>query len=104
MIAARETAAQARSRHVPESPIEKNSEPRDESGIELAHASLVLWADDGTLDAQELDTLLNIALRDGVITDSEKDVLRGVFNRLHEEDVSAEVWNKIQDIRKQHAI
>ena len=84
--------------------IEKSPEPRDESGIELAHASLVLWADDGTLDAQELDTLLNIALRDGVITDSEKDVLRGVFNRVLEEDVPAEVWSKIQGIRKQHAI
>ena len=93
-----------RSTLVPDSPIEKSPEPRDESGIELAYASLVLWADDGTLDTQELDTLLNIALRDGVITDSEKDVLRGVFNRIHEEDVPAEVWNKIQDIRKQHAI
>lgn len=85
-------------------PIEKNDHKRDQSTIELAHASLVLWADDGTLDAQELDTLLNIALRDGVISDSEKDVLRGVFNRIHEEDVDGEVWNKIQDIRKQHVI
>ncbi len=89
---------------MPDAPIEKSDHEKDQSSIELAHASLVLWADDGTLDAQELDTLLKIALRDGVITDSEKDVLRGVFNRLHEEDVSAEVWNKIQDIRKQHAI
>ena len=84
--------------------IEKNGHEKDQSSIELAYASLVLWADDGTLDAQELDTLLNIALRDGVISKSEKDVLRGVFNRVHEEDVSAEVWNKIQDMRKQHAI
>ena len=85
-------------------PIEKNNREKDQSSIELAHASLVLWADDGALDAQELDTLLNIALRDGVISENEKDVLRGVFNRVHEEDVDAEVWNKIQDIRKQHAI
>ena len=89
---------------VSDEPLEKNDRKKDQSSIELAHASLVLWADDGTLDAQELDTLLNIALRDGVISDSEKDVLRGVFNRVHEEDVDAEVWNKIQGIRKQHAI
>ena len=89
---------------VSDEPIEKNDRGKDQSTIELAHASLILWADDGTLDAQELDTLLNIALRDGVISDSEKDVLRGVFNRIHEEDVDGEVWTKIQSIRKQHAI
>ena len=84
--------------------IEKNDHEKDQSSIELAYASLVLWADDGTLDAQALYNLFNIALRDGVISDNEKDVLRGVFNRVHEEDVDAEVWNKIQGIRKQHAI
>jgi len=89
---------------VSDAPIEKNDHKKDQSSIELAHASLVLWADDGTLDAQELDTLLNIALRDGVISESEKDVLRGVFNRVHEEEVDGEVWAKIQAIRKQHAI
>ena len=90
--------------NVSDEPIENNDEVKDRSSIELAHASLVLWADDGTLDAPELDTLLNIALRDGTVSENEKDVLRGVFNRIHEEDVSAEVWNKIQDIRKQHGI
>ncbi len=83
---------------------EESIEKKDRSSIELAHASLVLWAEDGTLDAQELDTLLNIALRDGVISENEKDVLRGVFNRVHEEDVPADVWTKIQAIRKQHGI
>ena len=76
----------------------------DQSSIELAYASLALWADDGALDAAELDTLLNIALRDGVISEPEKEVLRGVFNRIHEEEVPAEVWVKIQQIRRQHAI
>ena len=90
--------------NVSDEPIENNDEKKDRSSIELAYASLVLWAEDGTLDAQELDTLLNIALRDGVINENEKGVLRGVFNRVHEEDVPAEVWSKIQDIRKQYAI
>lgn len=93
-----------RSRIVPDGSIEKSPESSNRGGIELAHASLVLWAEDGTLDAEELDTLLNIALRDGVISESEKDVLRGVFNRIHEEDVDGDVWAKIQEIRKQHAV
>lgn len=75
-----------------------------DSSVELAYASLVLWADDGSLDTNELDTLLNIALRDGVISEAEKEVLRGVFNRVHEEDVPGDVWDKIHDIRKQHSI
>ena len=81
-----------------------NAESEDNSSIELAYASLALFADDGELDMEELNTLLDIALRDGVITDKEKDVLRGVFNRLTDLDVSAEVWARIQDLRQQHSI
>jgi len=81
-----------------------NAEEQDNSTMELAYASLALFADDGALDMQEVDTLLDVALRDGVITDGEKDVLRGVFNRLTEPDVTAEVWQRIQDVRQQHGI
>ncbi|MFP6582839.1 MAG: hypothetical protein VCD00_09825 [Candidatus Hydrogenedentota bacterium] len=81
-----------------------NAESEDNSSIELAYASLALFADDGELDMEELNTLLDIALRDGVITDKENDVLRGVFNRLTEPDVTAEVWARIQDLRQQHSI
>jgi hypothetical protein len=78
--------------------------PADRSSIELAYASLVMYADDGKLDEKELTTLLHIATRDGKINEREKDILRALFNRIHEEDVSADVWNHIQAVRKQHAI
>lgn len=83
-----------------------NAEPeeQDNSTIELAYATLALFADDGALDMEEVDTLLDVALRDGVITDGEKDVLRGVFNRITEPDVTAEVWQRIQHLRHQHGI
>ena len=81
-----------------------NAESEDQSSIELAYASLALFADDGELDMEELNTLLDIALRDGVMTDREKDVLRGVFNRLTEPDVTAEVWARIQDLRQEYSI
>lgn len=85
--------------------VEPEPQPeRDLSSIELAYASLALYADDGQLDMEELNTLLDIALRDGVITDGEKDVLRGVFNRITEPDVTAEVWKRIQDLRQQYSI
>ena len=78
--------------------------PEDESSVELAYASLALWADDGKLNLDELDTLLHIALRDGVINDREKEVMRGLFNRVHEEDVTADVWDRVQQIRKLYSI
>jgi hypothetical protein len=76
----------------------------DQSSIELAYASLVMYADDGKLDEKELTTLLQIATRDGRISEREKDILRALFNRIHEEEVNADVWDHIQAVRKQHAI
>ena len=84
--------------------VESNSQPENRSSIELAYASLALYADDGQLDMDELNTLLDIALRDGVISTGEKEVLRGVFNRITEPDVTAEVWSRIQDLRQQYSI
>ena len=79
-------------------------ESTDNSGVELAYASLAVFADDGKLDGGELNFLLGLAMRDGLASKSEKAVLRGVFNRVLEEDVSAEVWQRIQAVRQQHTI
>lgn len=73
-------------------------------GIELAYASLAVFADDGQLDLGELETLLGLALRDGEIDDSERAVLRGVFNRVLEPDVSGDVWLRLQQVRETHGI
>lgn len=74
------------------------------SSIELAYASLAIYADDGKLDEGDLTTLLQVATRDGAISDREKQILRALFNRIQEEDVSGDVWDHIQQVRKQHAI
>lgn len=76
----------------------------DKSSRELAYVSLAAFADDGTLDMEEIDGLLHVALRDGKITDGEKEVLRGVFNRVLEQDVSGEVWDRIQQVRSEYGI
>ncbi len=82
----------------------EQEEQGNASTIELAYASLALFADDGALDMEEVNTLLDVALRDGVISNGEKDVLRGVFNRITEPDVTADVWERIQNVRHQHGI
>mgnify|MGYP001057494662 CR=1 FL=1 len=82
----------------------ESDDKNNDSTIELAYASLALFADDGALDMEEVNTLLDVALRDGTISNGEKEVLRGVFNRLTEPDVTADVWSRIQDVRSQHGI
>ena len=77
---------------------------KTQGDIELAYASLVLYADDGKLGNHELKTLLEIALRDGSMTDREREILRGLFNRIREEDVSADTWLALQAIRQDYSI
>lgn len=77
---------------------------REDGPIELAYASFAVFADDGTIDSGELNFILGLALKDGTISDPEKDILRGVFNRVLEPDVSADVWRRIQAVRKQQSI
>jgi len=75
-----------------------------ERPLELAYASLAVFADDGTLDMEELNFLLGIALKDGVLTPAEKRVLANVFDRVDESSVSARVWLRIQAVRRRHGI
>lgn len=82
-------------------PPSTNPNPDD---IQLAYASLAVFADDGTLDSAELESLLHLALRDGKIDDSETEILRNLFNRIREEDVDGDVWDRILAVRKQHGI
>ena len=74
----------------------------NENTIELAYASLALFADDGTLDMGELNFLLGLALRDGTITDEERSILSNVFHRVDELDVTPAVWDRILAVKRQH--
>lgn len=79
-------------------------EQQNQDGIQLAYASLAIFADDGTIDTNELDALLRLAMRDGELSESEKAVLRNVFNRVLEEEVDGDVWERIQGIRRMHGV
>lgn len=63
-----------------------------------------IFADDGTLDTAELNFMLGLALRDGKIDEDEKTVLRHVFDKVKQEDVSPGTWERIQEVRKQYEI
>ena len=72
--------------------------------LELAYASFAVFADDGNIDLEELNFLLGIALRDGKMSDHERDILANVFNRIEEADVSDRAWKRIQEVRRIHRI
>lgn len=63
-----------------------------------------IFADDGTIDLAELNFILGLALRDGKIDDDEKTVLRHVFARVSEENVTPATWQRIKEIRTEYQI
>lgn len=67
--------------------------------IELAYSSIRVFADDGTIDAEELSFLMGITLKDGEIDDNEKRVLNDIFSQVSEDQVSAKVWERMHAIR-----
>ena len=76
----------------------------DSKWMEIAYGAIGVFADDGTMDLNELNFLLGLALKDGVIDDDEKRVLRNIFKRVSEAEVTPTVWARIQDVRQKHDI
>ncbi|MCP4132825.1 MAG: hypothetical protein GY754_17805 [bacterium] len=74
------------------------------SHIEIATYSIRVFADDGTIDMEELNFLMGLALRDHVIDDNESRIISSVFKQVGQNDVSASVWDRIQEIKKKYNI
>jgi hypothetical protein len=77
---------------------------KESSYIELAYSAIPVFADDGTLDMEELNFLLGIALKDGQIDEDEKRVLQNVFKQVEEHEVTPKVWARINEIKKKYSI
>ena len=70
--------------------------------IELTFQSIQCFADDGKLDVDELEKLLEIALRDGVVDSDEKRVLGNIISRLNEGELTQAMKEKILEIQEQY--
>ena len=77
---------------------------RDGESNALMMYSLSAFANDGTLDAEELDFIKRLALRDGVIDADERVVLSNIFSRVPVEKTSAEVLAAIGEFKQRFAI
>jgi hypothetical protein len=68
--------------------------------LEMAFQSIRYFADDGRLDVAELDRIVAIAERDGVIDDNERRVLGRIFVRLQPDELDAAMRERIAQVQK----
>ncbi|MBL0030020.1 MAG: hypothetical protein IPO95_13500 [Rhodanobacteraceae bacterium] len=75
------------------------------SYTEIAWSAIKVFADDGTIDEGELNFLLGLALRDKIVDEDEKRVLRSIFERAESSDsLLPKVRERITSVRQQHGI
>jgi hypothetical protein len=69
--------------------------------IDMACYSIRAFANDGTLDMQELDHLMALAESDGRIDADEQRVFLSILAKVSPDTVSPDVWARIEAIRAQ---
>jgi predicted ATP-dependent Lon-type protease len=67
--------------------------------LEITFRSINCFADDGKLDVNELNSLVEIALKDNVVDENEKRVLRNVIARLSNTELTDEMRSKLDELR-----
>lgn len=70
----------------------------------LAYSFLAVFANDSTIDQEELLLLENFALEDGVVDAEEMEVLSNLSNRVLEDTVEPQVWTEIKRLKAEHEI
>jgi hypothetical protein len=69
--------------------------------LEMAYHSITCFGNDGVLRPAELDQIVAIALKDGVVDENEKRVLRSIFAKLNPAELTPEMLGRIAQIRLQ---
>ena len=70
----------------------------------IGYSFLVMFANDDTIDENELAMLEKLALEDGKVDDEEREVLRNLFSRVDRDYVAEKVWHEIERFRKDNEI
>ena len=68
------------------------------------YSFLRVFANDATIDAEELAFMQKLALEDGVVDEREREVLSAIFARVTEQTVAPDVWAEICAFKAEHAI
>lgn len=68
------------------------------------YSFLRVFANDDTIDADELAMLERLAMADGEVDERERRVLSSIFSRVGEDTVAPDVWQSIQQFKARHRI
>lgn len=72
--------------------------------IEMAFRSIECFDNDGKLDAKELDSIIKIAERDGVIDQNEIRVLQKIISKIKPDEVDDAMRKKLAELAKKVGI
>jgi uncharacterized membrane protein YebE (DUF533 family) len=70
----------------------------------MQYSFLYVFANDGTIDAQELAMIEKLALEDGTVDDKERDILSRIFSRVTAQSVSEDLWDEICRFKAKYKI
>ena len=70
----------------------------------MQYSFIRIFANDGTIDADELAMLERLAMADGLVDDRERNVLKTIFSLLNPDLVSEEVRDGIEQFKARHGI
>ena len=71
--------------------------------LEMSFRSIDCFANDGKLDVNELNEIVTIALRDGVVDDNEKRVLGKIISRLNASELQGELQERVKQLRAEYS-
>lgn len=70
----------------------------------MQYSFIRIFANDGTIDRDELAMLERLAMADGLVDDRERNVLASIFSRINPQSVSADVLQGIEKFKALHRI
>ena len=65
---------------------------------EMIFRTMQCFSDDGKLDVNELDQIVQIALQDGVVDEQEKNVLKNIIFNLTSKDLTPDMWHRVEQL------
>ena len=81
------------------------SEERDSKAKAImSYSFLVAFANDGTLDKAEVQFIKKLALKDGIVDEDEKDILRRIFDRVADDNLTEDTRAEIASFREMYDI
>ncbi len=71
--------------------------------LEMSFRSINCFANDGKLDVGELNEIVNVALKDGVVDENEKRVLGKIISRLNAKELQGELEQRVNQLREEYS-